>query len=98
MVNTKDQSNVIVYGILFVNSVYSANYMDGSLLHCMQHVLTVLTYSRSCKTCLFHIKFFFGKFFLKFPIIYLTVDLKLICIFGLSDLVYTLIFANMYLG
>ena len=39
-----------------------------------------------------------GKSFLIFPIIDLIVDLKLICIIGLSDLVNPLIFANLYPG
>ena len=37
---------------------------------------------------------FGGKVFLIFPIIYLPVDLKLICIIGLSDLINALIFAD----
>ena len=54
----------------------------------MQHAsLTSSTYPGSCKTCFFCIPVFGGKVFLIFPIIYLIVDLKLICIIGLSDLV-----------
>ena len=41
---------------------------------------------------------FWWEGFLIFPIIYLTVDLKLICIFGLSDLDNPLIFVNIYPG
>ena len=47
---------------------------------------------------LFCIPVFGGKSFLIFPIIDLTVDLKLICIIGLSDLINSLIFANIYPG
>ena len=60
----------------------------------MQHVSTVLTFPGSCKTCFFLIAVFGGKIFLIFPIIYLTVDLKLICIIGLFNLVNPLISAN----
>ena len=59
----------------------------ASLSCCMQHVLTVSTYPGSCKTCFSHIPVFGRKVFLIFPIIYLTVDLKLICIIGQSDLI-----------
>ena len=62
----------------------------------MQHISTVLTYPGSCKTCFFHIPVF-GEVFLIFPIIYLTVDLKLICIIGLSDQINPLIFAVIWL-
>ena len=61
----------------------------------MQHAsLTSLTYLGSCKTCFFCIPVFGRKGFLIFPIIDLTVDLKLICIIGLSDWVNSLIFAD----
>ena len=61
----------------------------------MQHAsLMSSTYPGSCKTCFFHIPVFGWKVFLIFPIIYLTVDLKLICIIGLYDLINSLIFAN----
>ena len=60
----------------------------------MQHVSTVLTYPGSCKTCFFCTPVFGGKVFLIFPIMYLIVDLKFICIIGLSDLINSLIFAN----
>ena len=60
----------------------------------MQHVSTVLTYPGSCKTCFFCTQVFGRKVFLIFPIMYLTVDLKFICIIGLSDLINSLIFAN----
>ena len=54
----------------------------------MQHgPLTPLIYPGSCKTCFFCTPGFGRKSFLLCPIIDLTVDLKLICIFGLSDLV-----------
>ena len=58
----------------------------------MQHALsTPSTYPGSCKTCFFCIPVFGRKSFLIFPIIYLTVDLKLICIIDLSDLINSLI-------
>ena len=61
----------------------------------LQHASSMSsTYPGSCKTCFFRIPVFGGKVFLIFPIIYLTVDLKLICIIGLSDLINSLIFAN----
>ena len=56
------------------------------------------TYPGSSKTCFFYIPGFDGKSFLIFPIIDLTVDLKLICIIGLSGLVNSLIFADCYPG
>ena len=62
-----------------------------SLSRCMQHVLTVLTYPGSCKTCFFHISVFGGKVSFIFPTIDLIVDLKLICIIDLSDLINPLI-------
>ena len=66
-----------------------------TLHHSMQHALsTPLTYPGSCKTCFFHIPVFGRKSFLIFPIIDLTVDLKLTCIIGLSDLVNSLIFVD----
>ena len=80
------------------------------MLLCMVSCLsTVLTYTvktirmapyviASCKTCFFQIPVFGRKIFLIFPIIYLTVDLMLICIFGLSDLVNPLILADIYPG
>ena len=55
---------------------------------------TSLTYPGSCKNCFFQIPVFVGKSFLIVPIIYQTVDLKLICIIGQSDLVNPLISAN----
>ena len=61
----------------------------ASLSNCMQHVLTVLTYPGSCKSCFSCIPVFGGKVFLIFPI--QTVDLKLICIIGQSDLINPLI-------
>ena len=73
-------------------------FRGASLSHCMQHVSTVSTYPGSCKTCFSHIPVFGRKVFLIFPIIYLTVDLKLICIIGQSDLINSLIFANIYPG
>ena len=57
----------------------------------MQHVLTVLTYPGSRKSCFSRIPVFGRKVFLIFPIIYQTVDLKLICIIGQSDLINPLI-------
>ena len=57
----------------------------------MQHVLTVSTYPGSYKSCFFGIPVFGRKVFLIFPIIYQTVDLKLICIIGQSDLINPLI-------
>ena len=64
----------------------------------MQHVSTVLTYPGSCKTCFFCIPVFGRKVFLIFPIIYLTVNPKPICIIGLSDIINSFIFANIYPG
>ena len=54
----------------------------------MQHASTVLTYPRSCFS---HILVFGGKVSLIFPIIYQTVDLKLIYIIGQPDLINPLI-------
>ena len=62
----------------------------------MQHVSTVLSYPGSCKTYFFHMPVFGGKVFLIILTIDLIVDLKLICLFGLSDLVNPLIFADIY--
>ena len=62
-----------------------------SLSHCMQYVSTVLTYPGSCKSCFSRIPVFGEKVFLIFPIIYQTVDLKLICIIDQSDLINPLI-------
>ena len=59
---------------------------------------TSSTYPGSCKICFFRIPVFGRKVFLIFPIIYLTVDLKLICIIGLSDLINSLIFADSCAG
>ena len=73
--------------------------MASYLVACsMQHVSTVLTYPGSRKTCFFCIPVFGRKVFLIFPIIYLTGDLKLICMIGLSGLINSLIFANIYPG
>ena len=63
----------------------------ASLSHCMQHVSTVSTYPGSCKSCFSCIPVFGGKVFLIFSIIYQTVDLKLICIIGQSDIFNPLI-------
>ena len=72
--------------------------MAPYLIACsMQYVSTVSMYPGSCKTCFFRIPVFGGKVFLIFPIIYLTADLKVFCIIGLSDLINSLIFANIYL-
>ena len=66
--------------------------MAPYLIACsMQHVLTVSTYPGSCKSCFSHIPVFGGKVSLIFPIIYQTVDLKLICIIGQPDLINPLI-------
>ena len=73
--------------------------MAPYLIACsMQHVSTVSAYPGSCKTCFFNIPVFGGKVFLIFPIIYLTVYWKLICIISLSDLINSLIFADIYPG
>ena len=70
-----------------------------TLQHSMQHaVSTPSAYPGPFKTCFFHIPVFGGKCFLIFPIIYQTVDLKLICIIGQSDLINSLIFADIYPG
>ena len=66
--------------------------MAPYLIACsMQHVLTVLTYPGSYQSCFSRIPVFGGKVSLIFPIIYQTVDLKLICIIGQPDLINPLI-------
>ena len=70
-----------------------------NILCSMQHVvLTPLTYPGSCKSCFSHIPVFGRKVFLIFPIIYQTVDLKLICIIGQPNLINSLIFVDIYPG
>ena len=65
-----------------------------TLQHSMQHALsTSSTYPGSCKLAFSAYQFLAGSFLI-FPIIYLTVDLKLICIIGLSDLINPLISAD----
>ena len=54
-------------------------YLAKSMRHAS---LTSSTYPGSCKSCFFHIPVFGGKVFLIFPIIYLIVDLKLMCIWN----------------
>ena len=72
-------------------------YIRTTLQDTMQHgPLTPLTYPGSCKTCFFRIPVFGRKSFLIFPIIDLTVDLKLICIIVLSDRINSLIIADSY--
>ena len=101
MVNTKDQSNAIVNCVCYV-VCRQCRHIQRKLLKClgvppyliacsMQHVFRVSTYPGSCKSCFSHIPVFGGKVFLIFPIIYQTVDLKLICIIGQSDLINPLI-------
>ena len=101
MTDTKDQSNAIVYCVYYV-VCQQCRHIQRKLLKClgvpsclvacsMQHVSIVSTYPGSCKHCFSHIPVFGGKVFLIFPIIYQTVDLKLICIIGQSDLINPLI-------
>ena len=78
MVNTKDQSNAIVYCACYVvcrqcqhiQSKTIKMFGGASLSHCMQHVSTVSTYPGSHKSCFSHIPVFGRKVFLIFPIIY----------------------------
>ena len=66
--------------------------MPPCLIACsMQHVLTMSTYPGPYKSCFSHIPVFGRKVFLILPIIYQTVDLKLICIIGQSDLINPLL-------
>ena len=65
----------------------------------MQHVvLTPLAYPGSCKSCFSLIPVFGGKISLICPIIYQTMDLKLLCITGQPDLINSLVFADIYPG
>ena len=73
--------------------------MGPYLVACsMQNVSTVSTYPGSCKTCFFNIPLFGRKVSFIFLTTDLIVDLKLICIIDLSDLVNSLIFADIYPG
>ena len=105
MVDTNDQSNAIVYCVWYLVCQQCQHIqwkLLGWLLMSLHAACSLYRQCRhtahpgSCKTCFFCIPVFGGESFLIFPIIDLIVDLKLICIFGLSDLVNPLIFANIY--
>ena len=57
-------------------------------LQCLRHTLDLAKLAFSAY------QFFGGKVFLIFPIIYLIVDLKLICTIGQPDLTISLTFAD----
>ena len=101
MVDTKDQSNAIMYCVCYVvcwqcwhiqRKILKRLGVPHYLVACsIQHVSMVSTYPGSCKTCFSRTPVFGGKVFLIFPIIYQTVDMKLIYIIGQSDLINILI-------
>ena len=97
--DTSDMTNKLKIIILFLSTPltwYYIIFIQPCKIPCSMQCgpLTPLTYPGSCKTCFFCIPVFGGKSFLIFSIINLIVDLKLICIIGLSDLVNSLIFAD----
>ena len=89
---------MVIFYFFYFFQLVQYRIFHTTLQHSMQHALsTPLTYPGSWKTCFFCIPVFGMKSFLIFPVIYLTVDLKLICIIGLSDLINPLISANSWM-